>query len=552
MLKPVGPLVNLLLGVAIASLAPALAASAEDRAVTFTEDVAPIFMNRCVECHRPNELAPMSLLTYEEARPWAKSIRRAVAERDMPPWDAVPGPVAFANDVSLTDDEIATVVAWVDQGAPKGDDRHMPEAPAFTEGWRLGEPDLVVDLPEYTVPADGEDLFPTIILRLDLEQAQNLRGVELQVDNKQVLHHLVLFQGVVSMSDEINDLRATDQRRSNPLETPNLLYVWAAGSPPGVFPEGIGRSVAAGATLTFNLHYHPYGEEAKDASKLGLFFTDKAPEKELITMTTLNPSLHLPANSADYSLTSYHLFSEDAKLVSFLPHMHQRGRSITYTLRYPDGKTETVLDVPEYDFNWQWIYYLDEPKFVPAGTFLEVQGWWDNTAENPNNPDPSVDVLWGDGSNFEMLAGIVDYVAAEGARPKPPQRMRDVKALLARHERAESYAVSLGFMPFGLHLPREGVGMFYLPQGTSTLSSHLPELEWDGNRVVANTYMLRGAADSFPVSLVAKVAADGKIEGEMHFGRHLTLDEAAELRGKGQAFGGERVEAAAASSAGGR
>ncbi|MDX1385252.1 MAG: thiol-disulfide isomerase [Thermoanaerobaculia bacterium] len=534
---------------AIPAAVPA-AEDAADRAVTFTEHVAPIFMESCAECHRPNELAPMSLLSYEEARPWAKSIRRAVAQREMPPWDAVPGPVAFANDISLSDEEIRTIVAWVDQGAPEGDPAKMPPVPEFAEGWRLGEPDLVVELPPLEVPADGEDLFPTVILKLDSEQARNLRGIEWQVDNKQVMHHLVLFEGMVNMSDDIRDLRPEDQRRPNPLETPKLLYVWAAGSPPGVFPDGIGRTIGADATLTFNLHYHPWGEAATDASKLGLYFTDEAPEKTLVTATTVNPSLHLPAGSDDYTLETVHLFTQDVKLVSLLPHMHQRGTAVSYKLRYPDGRAETILDVPEYDFNWQWIYYLEEPLLVPAGTWLEVVGRWDNTEANPNNPDPTVDVLWGDGSNYEMLAGIFDFVAAEGAEPKPEPAMKAVRGYLTRHDPADSYALSMGFMAFGLHLPREGVGMMYLPQNTATLSTHLPDVLWDGDRFIANTYLLRGAADSFPISVAASIGDDGTMSGELYFGRHLDFGALPELEGKGQKFSGRRIEPDAVASAG--
>ena len=316
----------------------------------------------------------------------------------------------------------------------------------------------------------------------------------------------------------------------------------------GVFPKGIGRTIKKNPTLSLNFHYHPYGEAATDASKIGLYFTDEEPERELITTTTLNPALMLPAHSTDYGLESYYLFPNDSKIVSMLPHMHQRGKAISYTLTYPDGQTERILDVPNYDFNWQWIYYLEEPKLVPAGTWLTVEGHWDNSADNPNNPDPSVDVLWGDGSNYEMLAGIFDIVAADSKRPKPVKLKQVVSDMLARHDPRESYTVNLGLMPFGLHLPREGKGMFYFPQSTATMSIDLPDLIWEGNDVLINTYFLRGAADSLPVAVAATLGDDGKLSGKMVYGRHLTLEEAKQLGDKGRPITGRRLAPAAPSA----
>jgi hypothetical protein len=529
------------LGVLGAAVAPVSAAvePAAASAPTWSSDVAPIVFRRCAECHRPGDVAPMSLLSYDEARPWAKAIKKAVVAGDMPPWDADGSIGHFSNDISLAKEEIATIAAWVDAGAPEGDRSALPAPPTFASGWRLGEPDAVVDLPSFDVPAQGADRFPSIFVELGNTETRYVRAVELHIGNRQVLHHMVLFQGPFAMTQDIVDLRAPDNRRGL-VDAPKLLYVWAAGSPPIEFPEGIGHVLPPKSVLTLNMHYHPVGNAGADASKLGLYFTDQPPKKEFQTAVAIKPSLRVPAGSRDTEDTAWFLFHQDSLVLSYLPHMHQRGSAIRYTMHFPDGRDEVVLDVPRYDYAWQWIYQLEDPKEVPAGTLLEVHARWDNSADNPRNPDPTVDLAFGEGTDDEMLVGFVDYVVKDGVRPAPVPIVQELRRVLdLRHGSKDSFVASAGMMSFGLQLPRSGGGAFYLMQGNTLIASEFRDVVWEGETAFINSDMLTPSADGMPLGIVVEVTPAGTIKGEIYFGRTVSPAERAALHGNGQAFRGE-------------
>ena len=381
--------VTLLAGVISAALTVGAYA---DSPPTFTKDVAPIFHAKCADCHRPGEIAPMSLLTYEEARPWAKSIAKNVAARDMPPWKADPSFGKFTNDISLSDDEIAIIVDWVSAGAPRGPRSDMPDIPVFKEGWRLGEPDYIIDLDAIDVPAEGPDFFPNIDVQVDLPEDKWIRAVEIRPGNRKALHHLVAFLGGGA---------------SSATAIPDFLAVWAVGTSPAVYPEGTGRKVSKDAQLRMNMHFHTYGEAVTDRTRIGLYFADEEPKKAINGQFAGTVNFRIPAYDNDYRVDSRYLVDEDIQLISFFPHMHTRGKSMKYTATYPDGTQEILLNVPKYDFNWQWFYYPEEPITLPEGTVLDIEAHYDNSSGNPNNPDPSIDVTFGDDTYSEMMFGAL-------------------------------------------------------------------------------------------------------------------------------------------------
>jgi mono/diheme cytochrome c family protein len=541
----------LLVAIAAASApAQAAAADAADSTVTFSADIAPIVYRRCAECHRAGDIAPMSLLTYDEVRPWAKSIKKAVVSGDMPPWDASPAVGHFKNDISLPKDEIDKIVAWVDAGAPEGDPAALPPQPTFPSGWRLGEPDAIVELPSFDVADQGADRFPSIFVELGNTETKYVRAVELHIGDRRVLHHMVLFQGPFAMTQDIVDTRSPGNRKSPLADMPKLLYVWAAGSPPIEFPEGMGHVLNANQVLTLNMHYHPSGKAGTDTSKLGLYYADKAPVKEYQTAVAIKPSLRIPANSDDTTDTAYFLFHQDSQVLSYLPHMHQRGAAVKYTFRYPDGRDEVVLDVPQYSYDWQWIYQLTEPKDVPAGTLLQVDARWDNSAANPRNPNPNVDLAFGEGTDDEMLVGFVDFVVKDGVRPAPVPVASELRRLMGlRQASTESYLGTSGMMSFGMQMPSpEGGGAFYLMQGNTLLTMDFHDVKWEGSTAIINSEMLTSSADTMPLGIVVERTPEGGIQGELFFGRAVSGAERASMAGTGQRFRGERLDSGATAS----
>ncbi len=518
-------------------------------APTYNRDIAPIIYEHCANCHRPGAVAPMSLLTYDEARPWAKAMRQAVQDRAMPPWDADPKVGKFSNDISLDADEIAKIVAWVDAGAPAGDPADLPAAPKFPEGWQVGTPDYVVEFPEYSIPGAGADRFPNLIVSLDLPQDSYLRAVELQPGDPRVVHHLVLFHGAMAMSEDVVDLRANKSGMLlNPVDAPNVMYVYAAGSPPGVYPKGMGHKLKAKDTLSMNVHYHPYGEPTTDKSKVGLYFSKEPLTKLLTTAAAIAPALRIPPNSNDYSQRAYYAFSQDSRIISYLPHMHVRGDSIRYVLHLPDGTSQDLLNVPAYDYNWQWIYYPETPVQAPAGSMLEVMAKWDNTSANDLNPAPDQWVQFGEGTNDEMLVGFAEIVPEEGVSPKPAAPMPKLRRALENHSARDSYLVPAGPFSLGLYLPHEGEGMLYISVSEFMLSATVNEIVWDGNNVILNTRMLTGNAGSEPLSLRGTVEGDA-IRGTLYFGRELKPGQIKEPAGPGGIeFKGSRVATAVASA----
>jgi mono/diheme cytochrome c family protein len=387
--KQVGIAVALTIGFA------AGVANAEQAPVTFSKDVAPIFYNHCVECHRPTMFAPMSLLTYEDARPWARAIKQRVLSREMPPWGADPAIGHFRNDSRLSQSDIDMIVAWVDGGAQKGNDADLPSRPHFAEGWTIGEPDVVLTMTEpYHIPARGTIPYQYIRIPVDFSEDRWLKAIEIRPGSRAHVHHVIAYTQAKGGSLSENPLGRTNIGGT----TPN--------KPGVVFGDGIARLLRANSEIVLQMHYTTNGTEADDRTSVALIFAKEPPKKMLRGGMALNLRFQIPAGAPNHEVRAVQTFNEDTILTSMTPHMHSRGKDMTYTAHYPDGRSETLLSVPKYNFDWQLTYQLAEPKSLPTGTTLEVIAHFDNSPNNKSNPDPTAVVRWGDQTWEEMMIGF--------------------------------------------------------------------------------------------------------------------------------------------------
>ncbi|MBA4062601.1 MAG: thiol-disulfide isomerase [Isosphaera sp.] len=373
---------------------------AAGRDVTFTRDVAPLLQKHCQECHRPGEIGGFSLLTYDDASARTKRIRRALVEERMPPWHADPRHGTFANDRRLPPADRDTLLAWLDAGAPKGDDKDLPPPLKFVEGWKIGKPDAVFTMAEeFKVPAGGVLDYKRFMMDPGFKEDVWVKAAECRPGNRAVVHHILVY------------IIAPGKREPYDADgTAATLAGWAPGDMPAIYPAGTARLVPAGSKLMFEVHYTPNGTEQTDRSTVGLVYADKAPERAVDVNVLANMFVRVPPGAANHQSEITYTFPKDAEILSFLPHMHLRGTSARYAITYPDGKTETLLSVPTYDFNWQTGYRFAEPVKVPKGAKLRWSGTWDNSADNPRNPDPKKEVRWGLQTFDEMHNGWMEVV----------------------------------------------------------------------------------------------------------------------------------------------
>jgi hypothetical protein len=405
-----------LAAVALSALSLSFAARNSASAVTFTKDVAPIMFKHCAECHRPGENAPMSLLSYKDARPWARAIKEKVVSREMPPWLADPKHNHFADDRRLSPKEIDTIIAWVDGGAVKGEDRDLPPAPQFAEGWTLGKPDVVIRLEKpYHVPAEGVIPYQHITIPTNFTEDKWIQAVEVRPDNKAVVHHIIVY-AQEPRSQEGAPVAASGERGVK-------LAGFAPGEQPKVWPPGTAKKIKAGSNLVFQMHYTTSGVPGDDRSFVGLFFAKEPVQRNVLTGTAMNTRFVIPAGEANYEVKSSWTANEDVYLVDLMPHMHVRGKDFVYTAVYPDGRSEVILNVPRYDFNWQLLYRFKQPLFLPKGSRLDCVAHFDNSVKNKFNPEPAKEVRWGPQTWEEMMIGWFDYtLAKEDLRPQTALR----------------------------------------------------------------------------------------------------------------------------------
>lgn len=408
------------------------AAELGDRPATFAKDIAPILQAKCQDCHRAGSMAPMSLVTYEETRPWAKAIKQRVVTRNMPPWhlDKTVGIQHFQNDRSLTDEEIRTIARWVDAGAVLGDVKDMPPPKQWpkNDGWQLaqqfGEPDLVIKSDPYTMPAHGQDVWFKPLTAIPLTEPRWVRAVEIRPSSpagRKITHHVLARLQQDESAAGISKPPATDAFGVGP----GLLMEWAIGKNYDIYRPNTGKLLLPGAHIWWELHLHAVGEQIEDHSELAIYLYPKGQEPKYRTylmaytahpMEHGEPLLDIPPNSSAMT-EGFHVLKEPARLENFQPHMHLRGKVMSMEAILPDGSKQMLSSVDRFNFNWMnnYIYADDAAPVLPAGTVLHITAQHDNTATNPNNPDPNQWVGWGDRTVDEMAHAWVNvtYITEE-------------------------------------------------------------------------------------------------------------------------------------------
>jgi peroxiredoxin len=373
--------------------------------LTWHERTSRIVQRRCEGCHRTGGVAPFALETFDQVQRRARMIKFVLEEDVMPPWFAAHDTGPWSNDTSLAPAEEADLLAWIAAGTPEGDAAHAPLAVARTEGWSIGQPDLVVAMSEnFDVPADGVVDYQYFDVHLDTTEERWVQAVEVRPGARAVVHHVILW---------VNEKGAP--RRQDGGET--FFTAHAPGTQPLRFAHGFAKRLPAGARLTFQMHYTPNGTAASDRTEVGFVFADAPPAAEVVTASALNDGFAIPPGAFDHEVRAEYVFPADAAILTLFPHSHLRGVRWHYELAYPDGRSAELLSVPQYDFNWQLFYDLQTPLEVPRGTKMIATAWFDNTDGNPANPDPTATVRFGEQTFEEMMIGYVNWVPAGAREP---------------------------------------------------------------------------------------------------------------------------------------
>lgn len=369
--------------------------------ITYSKHVAGILQQHCVRCHRPGEIAPFTLLSYDDVLGWTETIREVIQQNRMPPWHANPEFGHFSNDIRLSDEEKKLIFDWIDHGAPEGDPADLPKPIEFVEGWRISKPDIEFAMPEpYKVPAKGVVSYQHFVIDPGFTEDKWIQQAEVRPGNRAVVHHLIIYYIPPGTG------------KNNPLAVLyNSLAAYAPGMPASVFKPGLAKRVPAGSKLIIQAHYTPNGSEQTDLSTAGFVFADpKTVKQELLTSLAMNYEFNIPPGATEHKVEANYRFDQDMRLYAVLPHMHLRGKAFRFDALYPDGRKETLLDVPRYDFNWQNSYVFVEPKRMPEGTVVHCTAAFDNSADNLMNPDPTKPVRWGDQTWEEMMVGTFEAV----------------------------------------------------------------------------------------------------------------------------------------------
>ncbi len=384
---------------------PARAAAGES--VTYHKHVSRILQDRCQGCHRPGEAAPFSLLTYKQARGWADTIREVVSDGLMPPWHADAPPGHFANDRRLAPEQKTALLAWIDAGCPEGNPADAPPPREYQTGWRLGrEPDVVIrmnrpiDVPAQFLYGLAGMPYQYVPAGQPFKEDTWVQAVEVRPDYRSAIHHVIAF--VVPAGQTMRDVAGPDFGRY-------MLGAYVPGDDPIIYPPGMAKKLPKGSRLVLEMHYTPNGKPGTDRTGVGLILAKEPPKLEATTEAVFNQRFAIPPGAGNYEVKSEKEFDTPVTLMALTPHMHLRGKAFRYELVTPDGKRESLLNVPKYDFNWQVQYFLAKPRPIPAGSRIECTAWYDNSEANPVNPNPKARVRWGQQTWEEMMIGFVEY-----------------------------------------------------------------------------------------------------------------------------------------------
>jgi hypothetical protein len=458
LLVPVVVFSGLLLGAAGPITVDAQSATGAPATPTYSKDVAPILYRSCTSCHRPGEIGPMSLLTYSDVRPWAKAISTRVGAGTMPPWHADPSTGEFDNDRRLSDAEKNTIAQWVAAGAPEGNPQDRPAPPQYATGWMIKQPDSVLTMNEdYPIPASGTIAYQYFEVPTNFTEDKWIEAFEVRPGNRSVVHHVIVYSRppapaapagppaprdpnaprpvpLFTFGDDMEIPAGQtggrqlppDQRKPlgpNDRPAPRTLGPSVGAYVPGtasrIYPAGTAARLAAGSTLIFQMHYTTTGTATTDRTSIGLVFAKERPKTELRGTALINGNLHIPAGDPDYRVDATMTVNRDLTLWSMLPHTHVRGKRWSYEAIYPDGRKEALLSVPQYDFEWQTDYIFKRPVKLPKGTTIRATAWYDNSAKNKSNPDPTKEVWWGDQTWEEMMFTGLLYSIDPAPAPPP-------------------------------------------------------------------------------------------------------------------------------------
>jgi hypothetical protein len=394
--------------------------AAQTSAPTFYKDVLPILQKHCQVCHRPGEIAPLPFVTYQQTSSWADQINDAVRAKKMPPWFADPKYGHFSNDISLTPEEISTIASWADAKAPAGNPHDAPPSPHWAKGWNIPQPDLILKMPKpVAIPASGDVEYTYEIVPTNFAEDRWVQMSEVRPSSRMNVHHAVIYirpadskwlrgapLGVPFTASSLKDEHLRHQAHETDTD---MLLVYAPGSSPDQWPDGMAKFVPAHSDLVFQMHYTTNGHAANDQTSIGMVFSKQPPKQRVLTLQLANDhdTIPIPPGADNYRVEVHGTLPNDATLLSFFPHMHLRGKRFEYNIIHPDKSVETLLNV-NYDFYWQLSYKLAEPRLLKAGTDLQAIAWYDNSRHNQHNPDPDSPVTWGDQTYNEMMVGFFD------------------------------------------------------------------------------------------------------------------------------------------------
>ena len=393
-------------------------AASRAAAPTFYRDVLPILERHCQSCHRQGEIGPMPLVTYDQVGPLAGAMADSVGARRMPPWFADPAVGHFLNDPSLSPNEISTLQQWAESNTPAGNPRDGPPQPEWVGGWNIPPPDMVVQMPKrVAIPADGDVEYTYEIAPTGFTEGKWVSMSEIRPTSRENVHHAVVYirppdsnwlrHAPAGVPFTASDMTDEQDRHDTHTTKADILLVYAPGSSPDNWPAGMAKYIPAGSDLVFQMHYTTHGRATTDQTKIGLVFAKQTPARRVLTLQLTNSDFVIPPGVDDYRVEVHGTMPNDALLLSFFPHMHLRGKRFEYNILHPDGSAETLLRV-NYNFYWQLSYRLAEPRPIAAGTTLQAVAWFDNSKNNPHNPDPTSAVYWGDQTYDEMMVGFFD------------------------------------------------------------------------------------------------------------------------------------------------
>ena len=384
---------------------------------TFYKDIAPIVHHHCTSCHRPGLVAPFSLLSYRDVQKRASLIARVTRERYMPPWKAEPGHGQFLGERRLSAAELDLIQQWVRDGSKEGDVSDLPDLPQFVDGWQLGEPDLVVTMPQaYSVPADGPDIYRNFVMPVTIPEGKFIKAVEYRPSNRRVVHHAIM--STVTGTAKIIDPGDGVSARLNPLGQmlPGPMAIWAPGKDPLPLPDGFAMAWPKEAQFILQLHLHPSGKPELEQSSIGFHFTSEPPRRQLHRASIVNFKVDIPPGEKAYRLTKSLEVPADVEVIGHFPHMHLLGREVKASAQLPDGTAEPLIWIRDWDFSWQSYYQFATPVRLPKGSRIDVEWVFDNSADNPRNPSqPPIRVTFGEQTTNEMAALLLDFTRPEPA-----------------------------------------------------------------------------------------------------------------------------------------